>query len=63
MLRDTSVPEDARTLSRDGLVTLWERLNAAQARAAGSLETRAHLAESVARIDECLKASLQRTAF
>jgi hypothetical protein len=27
------------------------------------LETRAHLAESVARIDESLNASMQRTAF
>ena len=28
-----------------------------------SLETRAHLSESVARIDEVLKANMQRTAF
>ena len=63
VLRDSSVPEDARTLSRDGLVTLRGQLQAAKARAAGTLETRAHLAESVARIDEALKASMQRTAF
>jgi hypothetical protein len=57
------VPEDARTLSRDGLETLRGQLLTARERAAGSLETRAHLAESVARIDEALKASMQRTAF
>jgi hypothetical protein len=28
-----------------------------------SLETRAHLNESVARIEEALKANMQRTAF
>jgi hypothetical protein len=38
-------------------------LQGAKARAAGTLETRAHLTESVARIDEALKASMQRTAF
>jgi hypothetical protein len=63
VLRDSSVPEDARTLSRDGLETLRGQLLTARERAAGSLETRAHLAESVARIDEALKASMQRTAF
>ncbi len=65
VLRDANVPEDARTLSRQGLVALRSQLQAALATAGAkaSLETRAHLSESVARIDEALKATMQRTAI
>jgi hypothetical protein len=65
LLRDAGVPEDARTLARHSLQTLRAQLRAALASggAAMPLETRAHLAESVARIDESLNASMQRTAF
>ena len=64
VLRDSSVPEDARTLARHQLVSLKTQLNAALLRpGTKSLETRAHLSESIARIDEALKANMQRTAF
>lgn len=65
VLRDASVPEDARTLARHQLVSLRTQLQSALARPATrkSLEVRAHLSESIARIDETLKAGMQRTAF
>ena len=55
--------EDARTLARQSLVTLRGQLQRTIARPGSSLEVRAHLAESIARIDEALKAGMQRTAF
>jgi len=65
VLRDAAVPEDARTLSRQSLVTLRSQLQRTVSRPGlkTSLEVRAHLAESIARIDEALKAGMQRTAF
>ncbi|HEV2196435.1 MAG TPA: zinc-dependent metalloprotease [Candidatus Acidoferrum sp.] len=65
VLRDASVPEDAQTLARQGLVTLRSQLQSALSKPAikMNVETRAHLSESVARIDEALKANMQRTAF
>ncbi len=65
VLRETGVPEDAQTLSRQGLVALRAQLQSALGKPGikMSLETRAHLSESVARIDEALKANMQRTAF
>jgi hypothetical protein len=65
VLRDASVPEDARTLARHQLVSLRTQLQGALAKPTTnkSLEVRAHLSESIARIDEALKANMQRTAF
>jgi hypothetical protein len=65
VLRDAAVPEDARTLARQSLVTLRGQLQRVVARPglSTSLEVRAHLNESMARIDEALKAGMQRTAF
>jgi hypothetical protein len=65
LLRDAAVPEDARTLARQSLVTLRGQLQRAVAKPGmkTSLEVRAHLAESIARIDEALKSGMQRTAF
>ena len=65
VLRDAAVPEDARTLARHQLVSLRTQLQGALAKPTTkkSLEVRAHLSESIARIDETLKASVQRTAF
>ena len=65
VLRDSAVPEDARTLSRQTLVTLRSQLQRTVSKPGltTSLEVRAHLAESIARIDEALKAGMQRTAF
>jgi len=65
VLRDAAAPEDARTLARQSLVTLRGQLQRTLAKPGmnTSLEVRAHLAESIARIDEALKASMQRTAF
>lgn len=65
VLRDSAVPEDARTLSRLSLVNLRLQLQGdlSRPRVKMPLEVRAHLSESIARIDEALKASMQRTAF
>ena len=65
VLRDAAVPEDARTLARQSLVTLRGQLQRTIAKPGlqSSLEVRAHLSESIARIDEALKAGMQRTAF
>jgi hypothetical protein len=65
LLRDAAVPEDARTLARQSLLTLRGQLQRTVARPGlkTSLEVRGHLDESIARIDEALKASMQRTAF
>lgn len=65
VLRDSGVPEDAETLARQGLVALRSQLQSAVAKPGIKLnvETRAHLSESVARIDEALKAHMQRTGF
>ena len=65
VLRDSAAPEDARTLARQSLITLRGQLQRASAKPGmtQSMEVRAHLAESIARIDEALKASMQRTAF
>jgi hypothetical protein len=62
LLRDGSVPEDARTMSRYYLTQLKTQLQAGVPRA-GNVETRAHLQESIARIDEALAANMQRMAF
>ena len=52
VLRDASVPEDARTMARHHLVSLRSQLQGALTRPGinGSLEVRAHLSESIARI-------------
>jgi hypothetical protein len=65
LLRDTGVPEDAQTFSRQNLVALRTQLQATITKPGVKMtpETRAHLTESVSRIDEALKANMQRTAF
>jgi hypothetical protein len=65
VLREAGVPEDAQTLSRQNLVALRSQLQTAVARPGVkmTLETRAHLSESIARIDDALKANMQRTGF
>lgn len=65
VLRDSGVPEDAETLSRQGLMSLRSQLQGALSKPGikMSVETRAHLSESVARIDDALKANMQRTGF
>jgi hypothetical protein len=65
VLREAGVPEDAQTLSRQNLATLRSQLQAAVAKPGVkmNLETRAHLNESISRIDDALKANMQRTAF
>ncbi len=63
LLRDAGVPEDARTLARYTLTQLQAPLRAGANNAALPVETRAHLGESVARIEEALKAQVQRTQF
>jgi Met-zincin/Domain of unknown function (DUF5117)/Domain of unknown function (DUF5118) len=65
VLRDAAVPEDARTLARQTLVTLRGQLQRVVARPGltASPEVKGHLAESISRIDEALKGGMQRTAF
>ena len=62
VVRDAAAPEDARSLARHNLTLLGARLRAATSRA-GTVETRAHLQESLARINEALSAQMQRSAF
>ncbi len=62
VVRDAVAPEDARSLARHNLTLLRARLSAATSKAA-TVETRAHLQESLARIDETLAAQVQRSAF
>lgn len=65
VLRDSAVPEDARTLARQSLVNLRAQLHRTVSRPGlnTSLEVRGHLTESIARIDEALKGGMPRTAF
>ena len=62
IVREGGAPEDARSLARHSLTLLRTRLRAVAANSA-SVETRAHLNESIARIDEALSAQVQRLAF
>jgi hypothetical protein len=59
------LPEDARTMARLSLGNLRGQLRGALARPAVKMpvETRAHLQESLARIDEVLSAKAERAAF
>jgi len=65
VLRDAAVPEDAQTLARQNLAALRTQLQAAASKQGVkmTLETRAHLNESISRIDDALKANMQRTVF
>lgn len=65
LLKGQGVPEDARTLARAGLIELRRQLRVALARPTLRMppETKAHLGESVARIDEALQARAERSAF
>ena len=62
IVREGGAPEDARSLARHSLTLLRTRLRAVAPNSA-SVETRAHLNESIARIDEALSAQVQRLAF
>jgi hypothetical protein len=64
-LRTDAVPEDAQTMARENLTALRSQIRSATSKPGlkMSLETRAHLNESLARIDDTLKANMQRTAF
>lgn len=62
VVREGTAPEDARSLARHSLTLLRTRSKAAAPNAA-SVETRAHLNESIARIDEALTAHVQRVAY
>jgi hypothetical protein len=58
----TSMPDDARNLTRENMRQLKSQLQSALARSA-SRETRAHYNECIALIDDSFKASLQRATF
>lgn len=62
VVRDAAAPEDARSLARHDLTLLRGRILAAAPKAT-TVETRAHLSESLARINEALSAEVQRSAF
>ena len=62
LLRDASVTEDARTMSRYHLAQLKTQLRQ-NVRRSANVETRAHLQETIARIDEALGANMQRMTF
>jgi hypothetical protein len=65
VLHTTPVPEDAQTFARQNLVALRTQLQAAVNKPGLKMtpETRAHLTESVSRIDDTLKANMQRQGF
>ena len=65
VVREAAVPEDARTMARWTLQSLRDQLNGALNKSGlqMSLETRAHLTESAARIDEALKGGIMRMAY
>jgi hypothetical protein len=54
---------DAQSLARHGLVSLKGQLQRALGALKMAVETRAHLTESISRIDETLAAHMHRTAF
>jgi hypothetical protein len=64
-LRTDSVPEDAQTMARENLTALRSQIRSVASKPGlkMSVETRAHLNESLTRIDDTLKANMQRTAF
>jgi len=62
VVREAAAPEDARSLARHNLVLLRVQLRAALPQA-GNVETRAHVSESIARINEALSAQIQRSSF
>jgi len=64
-LRDTQAPEDAQMIARMNLIALRTQLHAVAVAPSlkMNVETRAHLNESISRIDDALKANMQRTAF
>lgn len=64
-LRTDSVPEDAQTMARENLTALRGQIRSAASKPGLKMspETRAHLNESLTRIDDTLKANMQRTAF
>ncbi len=65
VLKDASVPEDARSLSRHSLAALRGQLRKALGGPAPvmQVETRAHIEESIDRIEKTLAAGIERTAF
>ncbi len=65
VLSEAQAPEDARTLARQNLVSLRGQLQGVLGKQGlkMTLETRAHLSESIARIEEALKANMQRMAL
>jgi hypothetical protein len=64
VLSDAEAPEDARTLSRYEILQLEQQIRSAlNGKLQMQLETRAHLIETSARIDETLKAQMQRMAY
>lgn len=65
VLHATPAPEDAQTFARQNLVALRSQLQAAFSKPGLKMnpETRAHLTECVSRIDDTLKANMQRQGF
>lgn len=64
VLRDAAVPEDAQMLARQNLIALRSQLRSDVSKGVKMTpETQAHLDESISRIDDALKANMQRTAF
>jgi hypothetical protein len=65
VLHQSAAPEDAQTSARQNLIALRSQLQIALGRPGVKItaETRAHLTESVSRIDDALKANMQRAGF
>ena len=64
-VKDGEAPEDARSLARESLASLRAQLRVLAARppAGVTAEVRAHVAESLARIDQVLNPVVSRSGF
>jgi hypothetical protein len=63
VVKDGAAPEDARSLARRSLVNLRDQLRAASRGKNIEENTRAHLDDSIARIEQVLNAQVQRVGF
>jgi len=63
VVKDGAAPEDARSLARRSLVSLRDQLRTASRSKDVEENTRAHLDDSIARIEQVLNAQVQRVGY
>jgi hypothetical protein len=62
-VKDGKAPEDARSQARHTLVVLRDQLRESAKAKNVELETKAHIEDSLARVEQILSASVQRVGF